>query len=179
MWENHGIRVSTFEEEIGHLLIRYSSKEEKEERKKNLQNHWTFPAQMQRALQQAFGITTELFASPLNVHHNTTTYYAKYDRDKVFGARGSAWTTNWMKLGAYQFNPEYTPQDLKKALDFAIAATTTQDPVFGVGVPGGTDSSGLCPRAMPQGYAPGPCPRAMPHGYALTSTAPPPQPGHH
>ncbi|KAK3246381.1 hypothetical protein CYMTET_44081 [Cymbomonas tetramitiformis] len=134
MWEDHKIQVSTFEEEIGHLLIRYSSKEEKEERKKNLQNHWTFPAQMQRALQQAFGITTELFASPLNVHHNTTTYYAKYDRDKVFGARGSAWTTNWMKLGAYQFNPEYTPQDLKKALDFAIAATTTQDPVFGVGV---------------------------------------------
>ncbi|KAK3274381.1 hypothetical protein CYMTET_17430 [Cymbomonas tetramitiformis] len=134
MWEDHKIQVSTFEEEIGHLLIRYSSKEEKEERKKNLQNHWTFPAQMQRALQQAFGITTELFASPLNVHHNTTTYYAKYDRDKVFGARGSAWTANWMKLGAYQFNPEYTPQDLKKALDFAIAATTTQEPVFGVGV---------------------------------------------
>ncbi|KAK3239766.1 hypothetical protein CYMTET_50334 [Cymbomonas tetramitiformis] len=134
MWEDHKIQVSTFEEEIGHLLIRYSSKEEKEERKKNLQNHWTFPAQMQRALQQAFGLNTELFASPLNVHHNTTNYYAKYDRDKVFGARGSAWTANWMKLGAYQFNPEYTPQDLKKALDFAIAATTTQDPVFGVGI---------------------------------------------
>ncbi|KAK3252367.1 hypothetical protein CYMTET_38325 [Cymbomonas tetramitiformis] len=128
MWEDHKIQVSTFEEEVGHLLIRYSSKEEKEERKKNLQNHWTFPAQMQRALQQAFGLNTELFASPLNVHHNTTNYYAKYDRDKVFGARGSAWTANWMKLGAYQFNPEYTPQDLKKALDFAIAATTTQDP---------------------------------------------------
>eukprot|EP00854_Cymbomonas_tetramitiformis_P003192 gene3192-biopygen3141 len=80
---------------------------------------------------------TELFASPLNVHHNTTTYYAKYDRDKVFGARGSAWTTNWVKLGAYQFNPEYTQQDLKKALDFAIAATTTQDPEkerFGLGM---------------------------------------------
>eukprot|EP00854_Cymbomonas_tetramitiformis_P034043 gene34043-biopygen6564 len=131
LWEDHKIRVSTFEEEIGHLLIRYSSKEEKEERKKNLQNHWTFPAQMQRALQQAFGISTKLFASPRNVHHNTTTYFAKYDRDKVFGARGSAWATNWMKLGAYQFNPEYTPQDLKKALDFAIAATTTQEPVFG------------------------------------------------
>ncbi|KAK3279282.1 hypothetical protein CYMTET_12821 [Cymbomonas tetramitiformis] len=131
LWEDHRIRVSTFEEEVGHLLIRYSSKEEKEERKKNLQNHWTFPAQMQRALQQAFGISTELVASPLNVHHNTPTYYAKYDRDKMFGARGSAWTTNWMKLGAYRFNPEYTPQDLKKTLDFAIAATTTQDPTHG------------------------------------------------
>eukprot|EP00854_Cymbomonas_tetramitiformis_P027872 gene27872-biopygen28912 len=131
LWEDHKIRVSTFEEEIGHLLIRYSSKEEKEERKKNLQKDWTFPAQMQRALQQAFGINTELFASPLNVHHNTTMYFAKYDRDKVFGARGSAWATNWMKLGAYQFNPAYTPQDLKKALDFAIAATTTHEPVFG------------------------------------------------
>ncbi|KAK3239926.1 hypothetical protein CYMTET_50179 [Cymbomonas tetramitiformis] len=90
LWEDHKIRVSTSEEEIGHLLIRYSSKEEKEERKKNLQNHWTFPAQMQRALQQAFGISTELFASPLNIHHNTSSYFAKYERDKVFGARGSA-----------------------------------------------------------------------------------------
>eukprot|EP00854_Cymbomonas_tetramitiformis_P005859 gene5859-biopygen5885 len=89
---------------------------------------------MQRALQQAFGISAENFASPLNVHHNTTKYVAKYERDKVFGARGSAWATNRMKLGAYQFNPEYTPQDLKKALDFAIAATTTQEPVFGVGI---------------------------------------------
>ncbi|KAK3281609.1 hypothetical protein CYMTET_10604 [Cymbomonas tetramitiformis] len=39
-----------------------------------------------------------------------------------------------MRLGAYQFNLEYTPQDLKKALDFAIAAATTQEPVFGVGI---------------------------------------------
>ncbi|KAK3279826.1 hypothetical protein CYMTET_12307 [Cymbomonas tetramitiformis] len=136
-YHRNGKYIGTLtKEKLNRLHERYSSKEEKEERKKNLQNHWTFPAQMQRALHQAFGISTELFASPLlmNVHHNTTTYFAKYDRDKVFGARGSAWTTNWMKLGTYQFNPEYTPQDLKKTLDFAIAATTTQELVFGVGV---------------------------------------------
>eukprot|EP00854_Cymbomonas_tetramitiformis_P001992 gene1992-biopygen1884 len=89
---------------------------------------------MQRAIQKAFDLHTELFASPLNVHHNTTTYYAKYPRDMVFGARGSAWTANWMKLGAYQFNPKYTAADLKKALDCALAATDTTAPVFGVGI---------------------------------------------
>ena len=36
-------------------------------------------------------------------------------------------------MGAFQFNPEYTPEDLKKALSFVIAATSTEAPVFGVG----------------------------------------------
>ncbi|KAK3243604.1 hypothetical protein CYMTET_46759 [Cymbomonas tetramitiformis] len=73
---------------------RYSSKAEEKERKKNLQNHWTLPTNVLRALQEAFGLSTEVFVSPLNVHHNTTRYDVKYERDKVFGARGSAWDTN-------------------------------------------------------------------------------------
>eukprot|EP00854_Cymbomonas_tetramitiformis_P001527 gene1526-biopygen1389 len=63
-----------------------------------------------------------------------TKYHSKYPRDKVFGTRGSAWTTYGRKLGAYQFNPEYTAADLKKALDHAIAATDTTAPIFGVGM---------------------------------------------
>eukprot|EP00854_Cymbomonas_tetramitiformis_P001419 gene1419-biopygen1281 len=79
-------------------------------------------------------ISTEVFASPLNVHHDTTKYFSKYERDRIFGSWGSAWEADWGTMGAFQFNPEYTPEDLKKALSFAIAATSTEAPVFGVGI---------------------------------------------
>ncbi|KAK3236274.1 hypothetical protein CYMTET_53576 [Cymbomonas tetramitiformis] len=130
----HKIHVDTFEEEIAQLLIRYSSKAEMKHRKRNLQNHWTLPPEMMEAVQAATGARTEVFASPLNVHKNTTTYYSQYPRDSVFGAAGSAWEAQWGQLGAYQFNPEYTAEDLHRALKMAINATKTAKPVLGVGI---------------------------------------------
>eukprot|EP00854_Cymbomonas_tetramitiformis_P001377 gene1377-biopygen1224 len=73
-----------------------------------------------------------VFASPLNVHKNTKTYYSRYPKDSVFGAVGSAWEAKWEQLGAYQFNPEYTAEDLYRALKKAINATKTAEPVLGV-----------------------------------------------
>eukprot|EP00854_Cymbomonas_tetramitiformis_P001805 gene1805-biopygen1683 len=81
----HKIHVDSFEEEIAQLLIRYSSKAEMKHRKRNLQNHWTFPPEMMEAVHEAMGARTEVFASPLNVHKNTKTYYSQYPRDSVFG----------------------------------------------------------------------------------------------
>ena len=52
----------------------------------------------------------------------------------MFGAMGSAWEAQWSQLGAYQFNPEYTAEDLHKALKKAIEATQTNEPVLGVGI---------------------------------------------
>eukprot|EP00854_Cymbomonas_tetramitiformis_P034218 gene34218-biopygen20894 len=130
----HKILVDTFEEEIAQLLIRYSSKAEMKHRKRNLQNHWTFPPEMMEAVQTAMGVQTEVFASPLNVHKNTETYYSQYPRDSVFGAVGSAWEAQWEQLGAYQFNPEYTAGDLYRALKKAINSTKTAEPVLGVGI---------------------------------------------
>jgi len=126
--------VGTFEDELAALLIRYSSKEEKRHRKANLQNHWTLPKEIMEAIQKAFSIHTEVFASPLNVHKDTTRYFSQYPEDVVFGAEGSAWNTHWGLLGAYQFNPEYTAEDMKKAMGHAIAATDQELPVFGVGI---------------------------------------------
>ncbi|KAK3234388.1 hypothetical protein CYMTET_55330 [Cymbomonas tetramitiformis] len=130
----HKIHVNTFEEEIAQLLIRYSSKAEMKHRKRNLQNHWTFPPEMMEAVHTAMGVQTEVFASPLNVHKNTKMYYSQYPRDSVFGAVGSAWEEQWEKLGSYQFNPEYTAGDLYKALKKAINSTKTAEPVLGVGI---------------------------------------------
>ncbi|KAK3289122.1 hypothetical protein CYMTET_3428 [Cymbomonas tetramitiformis] len=130
----HKIHVDAFEEEIAQLLIRYSSKAEMKHRKRNLQNHWTFPPEMMEAIHTAMGVQTEVFASPLNVHKNTKTYYSQYPRDSVFGAVGSAWEARWEQLGAYQFNPEYTAGDLYRALKKAINSTKTVEPVLGVGI---------------------------------------------
>eukprot|EP00976_Prorocentrum_cordatum_P059415 1175488-Prorocentrum_minimum.AAC.2 len=59
-----------------------------------------------------------MFASPLNVHTDTHTYFSKYDQDKVFGAKGYAYDVKWE--GRYEFNPEYVPIELEKALLWAV-----------------------------------------------------------
>ncbi|KAK3262048.1 hypothetical protein CYMTET_29078 [Cymbomonas tetramitiformis] len=110
------------------LLKRYSCEEEEEVKKTALQNHWTLPPEIIQALQEAFGIQAEVFASPLNVHSHTATYCSKFDRDKIFGSKGSAWDTHWGELGAFEFNPEYTAADLDKALQEArLSGVTKKD----------------------------------------------------
>ncbi|KAK3244573.1 hypothetical protein CYMTET_45816 [Cymbomonas tetramitiformis] len=87
--------------------------------------------EMMEAVHEAMGARTEVFASPINVHKNTKPYYSQYLRDSVFGAMSSAWEAQWEKLGAYQFKPEYTAEDLYRALKKAINATKTAEPVLG------------------------------------------------
>eukprot|EP00854_Cymbomonas_tetramitiformis_P034266 gene34266-biopygen23285 len=90
---------------------------------------------MMEAVHEAMVARTEVFASPrINVHKHTRTYYSQYPRDSVFGAVGSAWEAQWGQLGAYQFNPEYTAEDLYRALKKAINATKTTEHVLGVGI---------------------------------------------
>ena len=74
-----------------------------------------------------------MFASPLDVHIDTHTYYSKYDRDKVFGAKGNAYDVKWE--GKYEFNPEYVPIELEKALLWAVhSAKDSKVPTFGIGI---------------------------------------------
>eukprot|EP00854_Cymbomonas_tetramitiformis_P005142 gene5142-biopygen5115 len=90
---------------------------------------------MMEAIHEAMGARTEVFASPLNVHKNTKTYYSQFPRDSVFGVVGSAWEARWEQLGAYcQFNLEYTVEDLYRALKKAINATKIAEPVLWVGI---------------------------------------------
>ncbi|KAK3284980.1 hypothetical protein CYMTET_7399 [Cymbomonas tetramitiformis] len=140
--KDHDIKVEQFEDEIALLLKRYSSKEQMKLRRKHLQNHWTLPGELMEATRVGLGVDTELFASPLNVHTNTRKYYSRYPRDMIFGARGSAWDADWQLLGAYQFNPEYTAEDLHKALEKAVAATDSHEPKDGEGTSQKSDNPG-------------------------------------
>jgi len=85
------------------------------------------------AIHTGFGTTTECFASPLNVHLDTTHYCSKYPEDKVFGSLGS--TYDIRPTGSFEFNSEYTPIELQKAIKWvATAAKLETSPVLGVGI---------------------------------------------
>ncbi|KAK3262202.1 hypothetical protein CYMTET_28928 [Cymbomonas tetramitiformis] len=92
-----------FATEITLLLKRYSCEEDEDSKSSALHNHWTLLPEIMKALQQAFGIPAEAFASPLN-------------------------------LGSFECNPEYTAQDLDKALCGALMSTAADSPVLGIGL---------------------------------------------
>ena len=132
------MKVSSFEHEILLLLERYptKTKEHKNATRKNrhLKNHWALPAKfMSEIIHEGLGVKTEMFASPLNVHENTEIYFSQFHRDKIFGSSGDAYATQWS--GFFQFNPEYEPEALAKAMIWAaMASKESTAPVFGVGI---------------------------------------------
>ena len=76
-----------------------------------------------KAILEAFNISTERFASPLNVHCSTNRYFSLHSRDCLFGSSGDAYSFRWIE--GYQFNPEYAPDAIKLALQWAAYATAT------------------------------------------------------
>ncbi len=126
--------VGTFEEEILLLLQRYPiSGTTDGDKRTHLRNHWTTPDQFIGAIHAGFSTTTECFASPLNVHPDTTHYCSKYPEDTVFGSLGSMYDIR--PTGSFEFNPEYTPVELQKAIKWvATAANLETSPVLGVGI---------------------------------------------
>ena len=103
-----------------------------------LANHYATPPPVMEALHHAFSATTELFASPLNVHPATRHYCSVYDEDRAFGAYHDAYATSLRTLGhsgAILFNPEYDPPELLKAVQTAITAAQSPDyPFLAVGI---------------------------------------------
>eukprot|EP00959_Pyramimonas_sp_CCMP1952_P449915 9420518-Pyramimonas_sp.AAC.2 len=130
--------IASFEWEIIMLLSRYPIKKKRTtksgSKKDNLKNHWTLPTTfMSRIVHNGLRAHTEMFASPLNVHADTHTYFSKYEGDRVFGARGDAYGAKWE--GRYEFNPEYVPKELEKAILWAVhSAKDSKEPTFGIGI---------------------------------------------
>ena len=85
------------------------------------------------ALHTTLGTDTEMFASPLNVHSGTLQYCSLFARDALFGATLDAYARPWS--GRVEFNPEYEPADMYKAVNAAISsAATSGSPFLGVAV---------------------------------------------
>ena len=124
----------TFAAAIADLLHRYKDGYKLKTAKKQctrLYNHWATPDKYMQALIASFSLTTERFASPLNFCPTMREYYAMYDEDQVFGATHDAFSTHWS--GASQSNPEYEPEDMEKAVRWALlSAIESVDPTLTV-----------------------------------------------
>ena len=68
------------------------------------------PPDLMNSVHDTFGVDTDIFASPLNVHLRTRVYGSAFDRDdsRLFGGVGSAWSRGWANPsgGSFEFNPE-------------------------------------------------------------------------
>lgn len=129
----------SFVREVSLLLLRYrngSSAPNSATKYVELRNHWRTPPPVLTAIQTTFGCYTEMFASPLNVHHASETYFSAFPADAVFGANVDAYSHAWSSLPtAIYFNPEYTSEALLRAVAWAQAsAAQTKTPFLAVGV---------------------------------------------
>ncbi len=95
-----------------------------------MKNHWATPDKLMRALAQAFQITTEWFASPLNRSPHIPRYASAYANDAHFDALHDAYSYKW--TGSGQVNPEYEDADMCKAVKWAVASTYEQDATLNI-----------------------------------------------
>ena len=110
------------------LVLRYHPKSKRLNPQGNLldlKNHWALPASVMELLRQHCGITTELFASPLNCSLAPgLTYFSAFPEDAIFGATFDCMLYQW--VGSNQANPEYEPADMlaafRRAIDSACAS---------------------------------------------------------
>ena len=126
-------QVGSFLDELVLLLHRYrDGRKQTDGTKLQLKNHWAVPDSAFRALCALCSISCEMFASPLNVNAATTTYFSAHARDSVFGANVDAFASRW--VGAVEFNPEYTPSDMLRSVQHALACARQTAPFLAVGV---------------------------------------------
>ena len=88
------LRTRSFVVELIALVKRHSGKSGTG-KEKWFRNHWTVPPALMASVHGAVEVDTEIFASPLNVHPGTKVYGSAFDRDRLFGSVGSAWSRGW------------------------------------------------------------------------------------
>ena len=129
------IQWRPLEREIADLFRRYRPGAKKGDGSKvNLQNHWAVRDPLRCTIVRGYKVTHECFASPLNclLDEDAPEWYCSaHQRDVVFGARYDAYA-QWPSGRSMYMNPEYTKEDIKKALRWAIAASQMEDPFSAV-----------------------------------------------
>jgi hypothetical protein len=93
-----------------------------------MRNHWTTPPPLIRPdLLVTYDIGQERFVSPLNFNPDVSEYWSAFERDKLFGAHHDAFSSKMNGCG--YMNPEYEEADVEQALQWAVRASETADPV--------------------------------------------------
>ena len=119
------IGASLEEEEVLALVTRYKHGNESKDFLVNLTGHWQLKPALNRLIRVAFPITSERYASPLDVHHNTRNYWSPFAGDSVFGAQHDCYSVAWN--GCSQASPPADDAEMDKAMKWAIASALTID----------------------------------------------------
>jgi hypothetical protein len=93
-----------------------------------MRNHWkTPPPLIQEELLRTYNVEQERFASPLNLNPAIPEYWSAFPEDTLFGAHPDAYSSRMTACG--YMNPEYEEDELEKALQWAVWASETDEPV--------------------------------------------------
>ncbi len=111
--------------DLQRLMLRYHPRAgtiNPQGRKYKPANQWARPPALQRALQRTFLSNTGFFASTLNCSMEPdTTYCTAYPDDSAVGALPDAFNYRW--TGSCIANPEYEPEDMRKAVLRALGSS--------------------------------------------------------
>jgi hypothetical protein len=87
---------------------------------------------IQEGLLRTYDIEQERFASPLNFNPAIPEYLSAFPEDELFGAHHDTYSTRMTACG--HMNPEYEEDELEKALQWAVWAFETDEPVCFVAI---------------------------------------------
>jgi ribonuclease HI len=120
-----------FETEVIWLYERYKYRIPKTDPLKRA--HYTLPAEILDQIITLFNIKTSYFSSPVTCSTLVNTYYSPFQRDSIFGSRGTVFKHKWLNKGyAHPHNKE----DLQKAIHWArLAAKENQDTITILTIP--------------------------------------------
>ena len=113
--------------QLAQLLYRYQCTYQATVRS-TLRNHWQIPPQLYQCFATYFPISTEWFASPLNVSGVFPHYCTPFAADSIFRANFDAFASQW--TGFSVANPEYDSITIDRAVRWAIlSAAHNMSPV--------------------------------------------------
>ena len=122
----HTHSCPTFPHAVAGLLARYriSPKTRRGARPYNPREHHATPPAVRTALQQAFDIESERFATPLTCSATCTQYWTPHREDAVFAAQHDAYSS--YLVGSNLCNPGDDDKDMYKALKWAITSAQAE-----------------------------------------------------
>ena len=121
---NHGLVATPrhqFAAALAKLFHRYKEGSTSEKYIVNMRNYWTTPDSLTRTIIEGLSSTQERFACLLNFNSSFEKYYSPFPEDCIFGACTNAYSCKW--TGSSQAHLEHNPQDMQKAIRWAIGSS--------------------------------------------------------
>jgi hypothetical protein len=114
----HQLKGTSFENDVQAMVTRY--------KKWINPNHWITPQEIYESFNRTMNTTTEYFSSPFDYNLKHINFCTLFEEDQLFGAVHSAFNIQWKGLGTA--NPHYEPNEIQKAIRWALACTEQTRP---------------------------------------------------